>query len=77
MRVLTPGDVLGVAGGDAMAEAQFTLELTLQSGYAFTVDFGQDGAPQSRDAGDADSSRRGGGPRHRGGASDHSSRTMG
>ena len=28
-----------------MAETQFTLELTLQSGYAFTVDFGQEGVP--------------------------------
>ncbi len=28
-----------------MAETQFALELTLQSGYAFTVDFGQEGVP--------------------------------
>ncbi len=28
-----------------MAETQFALALTLQSGYAFTVDFGQEGVP--------------------------------
>lgn len=28
-----------------MAETQFALELTLESGYAFTVDFGQEGVP--------------------------------
>jgi organic hydroperoxide reductase OsmC/OhrA len=30
---------------DAMAEIHVNLELTLQSGYAFTVDFGQEGVP--------------------------------
>lgn len=29
-----------------MAETQFALELTLQSGYAFTVDFGQEGVAE-------------------------------
>jgi organic hydroperoxide reductase OsmC/OhrA len=28
-----------------MAETQFTIELMLQSGYAFTVDFGQEAVP--------------------------------
>jgi organic hydroperoxide reductase OsmC/OhrA len=29
-----------------MAETQFALELTLQGGYAFTVDFGAEGIPE-------------------------------
>jgi organic hydroperoxide reductase OsmC/OhrA len=45
MQILTLRDVLGATGGDTMAETAFTVELRLQDGYAFTVDFGQESVP--------------------------------